>query len=166
VLFISLGTAFNDRPDFFRMCLQAFGDGAWQVAMAVGDRVDAGALGPVPGNVEVRPYFPQLAVLRHADVFVSHAGMNSTMESLYHAVPLVTVPQMPEQEANARRVEELGLGRRLDPLQLTPERLRAAVDEVAADQRIRANLATMRTHVRRAGGSVAAADAIEARIAH
>jgi MGT family glycosyltransferase len=166
VLFISLGTAFNDRPAFFRMCLQAFGDGAWQVAMAVGDRVDAGELEPVPGNVEVRPSFPQLAVLRHAGVFVSHAGMNSTMEALYEAVPLVTVPQMPEQEANARRVEELGLGRRLDPLQLTPERLRAAVDEVAADQRIRANLATMRTHVRRAGGSVAAADAIEARIAH
>ena len=165
VLFISLGTAFNDRPDFFRMCLQAFGDDVWQVAMAVGDRVDAGKLGPVPRNVEVRPYFPQLAVLCNAHAFVSHAGMNSTMESLYHAVPLVTVPQMPEQEANARRVEELGLGRRLDPQELTPERLRAAVDEVAADKEIRANLAAMRTSIRKAGGSVAAADAIEGRLA-
>jgi MGT family glycosyltransferase len=165
VLFISLGTAFNERPEFFRMCLQAFGDGVWQVAMAVGDRVDAGTLGPLPANVEVRPYFPQLAVLRRAAVFVSHAGMNSTMEALYDAVPLVTVPQMPEQEANARRVEELGLGRRLDPLALTPERLRAAVDEVTADEGIRANLAAMRTSIRGAGGSVAAADAIEARLA-
>ena len=42
------------------------------------------------------------------------AAHNSTMESLYDAVPLlVTVPQMPEQEANAHRVEELGLGRRV-----------------------------------------------------
>ena len=164
VLFISLGTAFNDRPAFFRMCLRAFGDGLWQVAMAVGDRVDAGELGPVPGNVEVRPSFPQLAVLRQAHVFVSHAGMNSTMEVLYHAVPLVTVPQMPEQEANARRVEELGLGRRLVPQELTPELLRATVDEVVADEEIRANLAAMRTSIRRAGGSVAAADAIEARL--
>ena len=120
-LFISLGTAFNDRPAFFRMCLPAFGDGVWQVAMAVGDRVDTGALGPVPGNIEVRPYFPQLAVLRHSDVFVSHAGMNSTMESLFNAVPLVTVPQMPEQEANAHRVEELGLGSRLVPQELAPK---------------------------------------------
>ena len=163
-LFISLGTAFNDRPAFFRMCLQAFGDGVWQVAMAVGDRVDTGALGPVPGNIEVRPYFPQLAVLRHSDVFVSHAGMNSTMESLFNAVPLVTVPQMPEQEANAHRVEELGLGRRLVPQELTPELLRTTVDEVAADEEIRANLAAMRTSIRKAGGSVAAADAIEARL--
>jgi MGT family glycosyltransferase len=165
VLFISLGTAFNDRPDFFRMCLQAFGDGVWQVAMAAGERVDRGELGSVPGNIEVRPYFPQLAVLRHADVFVSHAGMNSTMEALYYAVPLVTVPQMPEQEANARRVEELGLGRRLVPDELTPERLRTAVDEVAADDRIRASLAAMRRSIREAGGAVAAADAIEARAA-
>jgi MGT family glycosyltransferase len=103
-------------------------------------------------------------VLRRADVFVSHAGMNSTMEALYHAVPLVTVPQMPEQEANARRVEELGLGCRLDPHELTPERLRALVDEVAADEEIRANLAAMHTAIRKAGGSVAAADAIEARL--
>jgi MGT family glycosyltransferase len=162
VLFISLGTAFNQRPEFFRMCLHAFDDAMWHVAMAVGDRVDAVELGPVPGNVEVRPTFPQLAVLRRADVFVSHAGMNSTMEALYHTVPLVTVPQMPEQEANARRVEELGLGRRLDPQELTPERLRALVDEVAADEEIRAHLAAMRTAIRKAGGSVAAADAIEA----
>ncbi|NMH98837.1 macrolide family glycosyltransferase [Pseudonocardia acidicola] len=165
VLFISLGTAFNNRPDFFRMCLDAFGDGPWQVAMAVGERVDPGELGPVPPNVEVRPYFPQPTVLRHAGAFVSHAGMNSTMESLYYAVPLVTAPQMPEQEANARRVEELGLGRRLVPDDLTPQRLRAAVDEVAADERIRANLAAMRTSIREAGGAVAAADAIEERLA-
>ena len=90
--------------------------------------------------------------------------MNSTMESLYHAVPLVTVPQMPEQEANARRVEELGLGRRLVQQELTPELLRATVDEVAADEEIRANLAAMRMSIREAGGSVAAADAIEARL--
>jgi UDP:flavonoid glycosyltransferase YjiC (YdhE family) len=39
--------------------------------------------------------------------------MNSTMEALYFGVPLVTFPRQPEQEATARRVEELGLGRRL-----------------------------------------------------
>ncbi|MDQ1624321.1 MAG: hypothetical protein QOH19_2739 [Actinomycetota bacterium] len=53
------------------------------------------------------------SVLRHADVFLSHAGMNSTMEALCFGVPLVTFPLRPEQEATARRVEELGLGRRL-----------------------------------------------------
>jgi MGT family glycosyltransferase len=164
LLFISLGTAFNNRPDFFRMCLDAFGDGSWHVAMAVGDQIDPAELGALPANVEVRPYFPQPTVLRHAEVFLSHAGMNSTMESLYSGVPLVTVPQMPEQEANARRVEELGLGRRLVTSEVTSPMLRSAVDEVAADHQIRDSLAEMTRIVRNAGGPVAATDAIEAHL--
>jgi MGT family glycosyltransferase len=162
-LFIALGTAFNDRPDFYRTCLEAF-DGAGPVALAVGHRVDRGALGPIPGNVDVRPWFPQPAVLRHARAFVSHAGMGSTMEALYYGVPLVCVPQMVEQEMNAGRVAELGLGVRLDPEQLTAGDLRAAVDAVTADAAMRAALDRMRAATRNAGGAVAAADAIEAHL--
>jgi MGT family glycosyltransferase len=165
LLLISLGTAFNDRPDFFRMCLEAFGDGEWQVAMAVGEQTDPAALGAIPENIEIRPYFPQPVVLRHATVFLSHTGMNSTMESLQAGVPLVCVPQMPEQEANARRVEELGLGRRLVTTELSADLLRTAVKEVSEDQAIRDNLAEMSKVFQKAGGAVAAADAIEAHMA-
>ena len=112
VLFVSLGTAFNDRPEFFRACLEAFADRG-PVAMAVGS-ASGSAIWAVPGNIDIRPWFPQPAVLRHAAAFVSHAGMGSTMEALYYGVPLVCVPQMLEQEANAGRVAELGLGVRLD----------------------------------------------------
>lgn len=161
LLLISLGTAFNYRPDFFRMCLDAFGDGEWQVAIAVGEHVDVTELGTIPENIDIRPYLPQTTVLRHADVFLSHTGMNSTMESLQAEVPLVAVPQMPEQEANARRVEDLGLGRRLDPAELSAELLRTAVTEVHHDERIRANLKQMRAAFDSAGGASAAVDAIE-----
>ena len=164
VLFVSLGTAFNDRPDFFRACFAAFGGGG-PVAMAVGERVRIDDLGAVPANVDVRPWFPQPAVLRHAAAFVSHAGMGSTMEALYYGVPLVCVPQMVEQEANAARVAELGLGVRLDPEGLTAADLRAAVDAVTGDDAVRAALDRMRTATRNAGGAVAAADAIEAHLA-
>lgn len=162
LLFISLGTTpLNDRPDFFRMCLEAFAGSRWQVAMATGDRVELSELGEVPPNVELRPVFPQLDVLRHADAFLSHTGMNSTMEALYFGVPLVAFPLQPEQEANARRVEELGLGRRLAAEGLSADLIRAAVDEVSADPLIRSNLARMSEHVRGSGGAAAAADVIE-----
>jgi MGT family glycosyltransferase len=161
---VSLGTAFNERPDFYRACLQAF-DGGGPVAMAVGERVQSDDLGAVPGNVDVRPWFPQPAVLRHARAFVSHAGMGSTMEALYYGVPLVCVPQMLEQEVNAARVAELGLGVRLDPDGLAAADLRAAVDTVTADTAVRAALDGMRAAIRRAGGEVAAADAIETHLA-
>jgi MGT family glycosyltransferase len=165
VLFISLGTTFNDRPDFFTTCTRAFAGSDWHVVMAVGDHVTLADLGEIPANFEIRPYFPQPTVLSHASVFVSHAGMNSTMESLYHQVPLVAVPQMPEQTVNATRIEELGLGQRLDSTTVTAQRLRQAVDHVAADPAIRTNLTTMAERIRASGGPAAGADALEQHLA-
>ncbi|WP_423183141.1 macrolide family glycosyltransferase [Arthrobacter sp. NyZ413] len=162
LLFVSLGTTpLNDQPDFFRKCLQAFAGLPLQVAMAVGERIDVSELGSLPDNVEVRPFFPQLEVLRHANAFLSHTGMNSTMEALYYAVPIVAYPLQPEQEANARRVEDLGLGRRLPREGLTPELIRQTVLEVSGDPVVRGNLDAMSQRIRGSGGAPAAADAIE-----
>jgi UDP:flavonoid glycosyltransferase YjiC (YdhE family) len=150
-------------PRFYRACLEAFADQG-PVTMAVGQYVRVDDLGTIPGNVDVRPWFPQPAVLRHAAAFVSHAGMGSTMEALCYGVPLVCVPQMLEQEANARRVAELGLGVRLDAEHLIADDLRAAVDAVTTDDGDAGALDRMRDAVRTAGGAVAAADAIEAHL--
>ncbi|MFE1175447.1 macrolide family glycosyltransferase [Streptomyces sp. NPDC058773] len=160
VLYISLGTVFNDRPEFYRTCMEAFGEGPYQVAMTVGG-VDLAELGEIPPTIDVRPYFPQPAVLRKAAAFISHAGMNSTMESLYYGVGLITVPQMPEQAANAGRVQELGLGVQLDAATVTAESLRAAVAGVVSDSAVRANLDRMRKVIGESGGAVRGADVIE-----
>ena len=160
LLYVSLGSIFTDRPDLYRTCLGAFDDGSWQVAMTIGD-TDPTELGPLPSTVEVRPWFPQLAVLARATAFLTHAGMGSTMEALYHGVPLLTVPQMPEQVVNANRVTELGLGRRLDPRSLTADGLRGAVEEVVASPVVRAGVDRMRAEARDGGGASGGADAIE-----
>ncbi|WP_217636262.1 macrolide family glycosyltransferase [Geodermatophilus siccatus] len=164
VLYISLGTIFTDNPAFYRTCIEAFGDGSCQVAMTVGD-LDPAAIGPVPPGIDVRPRFPQPAVLRHARAFISHAGMNSTMEALYYGVPLVTLPQMPEQAANADRVVELGLGERLATDTLTPDALRQAVSRVTTDEQVRANLERMRRAIHDAGGAERGAALIEDHLA-
>ncbi|GAB2751516.1 glycosyltransferase [Salinifilum aidingensis] len=163
VLYVALGTIFTERPEFYRTCLEAFGGTSWQVAMSLGD-VPAEALGPLPPQVEVRSRFPQLAVLHRASAFLSHAGMNSVMEALQRGVPLVTVPQMPEQDANADRVQELGLGERLDADTASPEELRAAVARVSSDPHVRANLARMQRAIHEAGGTGRGADLIEEHI--
>lgn len=160
VLYVSLGSIFTNRPEFYRTCIDAFGDGHWQVAMTIG-QTDPATLGPVPTTVHVRPWFPQPAVLAHAAAFVTHAGMNSTMEALSLGVPLVTLPQMPEQEVNAERIQQLGLGRRLGPDTLTPEKLRATLDEVSAGADIAANLEWMRHAIARSGGTARGAELIE-----
>jgi MGT family glycosyltransferase len=164
ILFISLGTVFNQRPDFFRLCIQAFAESPWRVMMAIGEEVNREELEPIPANFEVRPHFPQPAVLRHARVFLSHAGPSSIMESLYYGVPLVMVPQTPEQQVNARRTEELGLGHRLQTAQVTAEVLREAVKLVDADSQIYTKAALMRTAIRNSGGAALGADVIESHL--
>jgi MGT family glycosyltransferase len=165
VLYISMGTLFNRDANFYKLCFEAFGDSQWQVAMTVGRRIAIEDLGAIPPNFEVRQRFPQIGVLRQTDVHISHGGMGSIMESLSYGVPMVTIPQMAEQEGNARRAEELGLARRLDPDQLTADVLRDAVDGAASDQQLRVNLDAWRRVIANCGGAAAGADAIEAHVA-
>ncbi len=161
LLVVSLGTSSNRRPGFFRGCAQALAGLPWRVLMTVHHGVDEEELGPLPPNVEVHRWLPLLEVLGHADVFVCHGGMGSIMGSLARATPLVVVPDSPESMVNAARVEELGLGRAIAAQTLTPERLRGAIREVAADPRIREQVNAMREDIRAAGGGSRGADAVE-----
>ncbi|RKT53676.1 macrolide family glycosyltransferase [Saccharothrix australiensis] len=149
LLYVSLGSIMTD-PEFHRACVAAFADGTWQVALKSDDA------GPVPSTVDVQGWFPQPAVLRRARAFVTHGGMNSTMEALGCGVPLVVVPQTPEQEVNADRVRELGLGERLADV----ADLRAAVERVTADGAVRRNLDRMRAAIRAGGAAERGADLV------
>ncbi|WP_405014681.1 macrolide family glycosyltransferase [Kitasatospora sp. NBC_01539] len=161
VVLISLGSQFTRRPEFYRSCIEAFTGLPWHVVMSVGSRVDPDGLGPLPDNVEVHPEVPQLAVLAHADAFVTHAGMGGTMEALHHGVPMVAVPQMAEQRVNAAQIERLRLGVHLPRENATPRALREAVLRVTSDPAVRDGIAAMRREMAGAGGARAAADLIE-----
>ncbi|NBM17013.1 macrolide family glycosyltransferase [Streptomyces sp. GC420] len=165
VLLISLGTAATGWPEFFSTAVEAFRDSEWDVLMTVGDNADPAAFGPLPANIDIRRYAPQLDVLRHARLFITHGGMNSTMESLYHGVPMVVVPQSNEQRANALRVEELGLGRHLAKEDVTAQSLRETAARVAADASVADRVRAMREGMRSVDGPAVAADAVEAYLA-
>ncbi|MEZ0094201.1 macrolide family glycosyltransferase [Streptacidiphilus sp. EB129] len=164
LVLVTLGTIYNQHPDFFRTCIAACTGLGGRVVVAVGDGVDPDDLGPPPADVEVHRFVPQLQVLPHADLFITHAGMGSTMEALYHGVPMLAVPQMAEEQANADRIAELGIGRTLAPEGLTAAVLRSAVQQLLADEAVRRRAAALRDETRSAGGAAAAADAIEARL--
>lgn len=159
-LYISLGTVVNDHPGFFRLCFEAFKAEDWQVVLAYGSRVEKATLGTAPANFLLAAYAPQLEVLQKSQVFVTHGGMNSIMESLYYGVPLVVLPQTPEQKMNAQRIIELGLGVVLDMNNLTAESLREAVQEISSDPEILRNVQKMQKTVREAGSYQLATDTI------
>jgi MGT family glycosyltransferase len=161
VLLVTLGTIYNNRPDFYRACVTAFAGTPWHVVLAVGKRTDPATLGAAPDNVEIHQEVPQLDVLAHATALLSHAGMGGVMEALSVGVPVLAAPQTLEQEVNADRIDELGLGVRLPDATADPDTLRRAADLVAEDDAVTKRLHEMRREIAAAGGTARAADIIE-----
>ena len=110
LVYISMGTI-NQNRDFYRNCIHLLGQTDWQVVISMGTNPEH--YEDPPDNIQIYESVDQMAVLSVADAFITHCGMNSASEGLYFQVPLVLFPQTPEQDAVAKRVEELGAGVRL-----------------------------------------------------
>ena len=83
LVYISMGTVNNDMITFYKDCISALKYTDYQVVISVGNLVSMESFEELPENVSVFPCVDQIAVLKKADVFVSHCGMNSVSESLY-----------------------------------------------------------------------------------
>ncbi|AKZ58854.1 Macrolide glycosyltransferase [Streptomyces ambofaciens ATCC 23877] len=166
VVLVSLGSSFTKRPAFYRACVEAFGAlPGWHVVLQVGRHVDPAELGDVPENVEVRSWVPQLAILKQADLFVTHAGAGGSQEGLATATPIVAVPQAVDQFGNADMLQGLGVGRHLPTEEATAEALRAAGLALVEDPEVARRLKEIQAGMAREGGTRRAADLIEAELA-
>jgi MGT family glycosyltransferase len=158
VALVTMGSfAYENQDKFFRLCLEALADLPWHLVLAVGGLVDRAALGPLPGNVEVHAWVPQLSVLEHANAFVAHAGMGSTMESLAFGVPPLLIPRTAEQDLVAARVAELGAGRWLAAEELTAPLLRETFLDLTGDRDAAARARVLAADIAEAGGAARAA---------
>ncbi len=159
LVYASLGTLYNERPDFFRNVLAALADHPGPVLLSIGNRLDPATLGALPPNATVRPSVPQLAVLARAGAFITHGGMNSTTEGLVHGVPMVFCPQTADQPLVARRIAALGAGSVLKGHCPSPEQIRAAVEDVRSSGAA-ARAAELGRSLLACGGASAAADVV------
>ncbi|MFN8371593.1 MAG: macrolide family glycosyltransferase [Anaerolineae bacterium] len=159
-LYIAFGTILNNRPDFYRKCFAAFADHPGTVVLSAGKNTDLSALGTPPPNFLIRPFVPQLEVLQHSDVFITHGGMNSVQEGLTYGVPLVVMPQHMEQALVAGQVVASGAGLLLEDASATAESLRAAVARVLGDSSFKVNAARLGESLRAAGGAAKAAEVL------
>lgn len=166
VVLVSLGTSFNDHPELFRDCADAFAGSRFHVVMTIGDRIDPAALEPLPPNVEAHGWLSHVAVLQHAQLCVTHGGMGTVMQSLHWGRPMVVIPHHAfECVPMARRVDELGLGRHVDAEPLETAHVRDAVEQLADDAATLARVREMQRQIGSAGGAARAADAVIAQAA-
>ncbi|MDX5576299.1 macrolide-inactivating glycosyltransferase [Streptomyces sp. ID01-9D] len=165
VLLVSLGSSFTKQPAFYRACVEAFRDlPGWHVVLQIGAHVDPAELGDVPDRVEVRSWVPQLAVLKQADAFITHAGAGGSQEGLVTGTPMVAVPQAVDQFGNADMLQSLGVARHLPMEEADAASLRAAVLALVDDPEVAARCERLSEQTAREGGTPRAADLIEAEL--
>ena len=134
-IYISMGTIFNRNEKLLEIIVQAFSEERYEVLLSCGG---AEVLRDVmlPPNITVCGMVDPLQAMKKADVVVTHGGLNGVKEAIYCGKPMVLLPQALDQFLNARQVEHLGLGLQILKNEITWQRLRDAVDEVAISQTI------------------------------
>ncbi|MFD5775096.1 macrolide-inactivating glycosyltransferase [Streptomyces fungicidicus] len=165
VVLVSLGSSFTKQPAFYRECVEAFGGlPGWHLVLQVGRHVDPAELGDLPDNVEVRSWVPQLAILRQADLFVTHAGAGGSQEGLATATPMIAVPQAVDQFGNADMLQGLGVARHVPAGEADAGTLRAAALALVDDPEVARRLKGIQAEMAEEGGTRRAADLVEAEL--
>ena len=158
LVYVSLGTVMHDRKRFCKDCVAALADMNVDAVLSVGTAENLKALGQLPPHIQAAERVDQLAVLRRADVFLTHCGMNSASEAIWYGIPTVLAPQQSEEAAIADRMEELGMGLRLNAED--PDHIREALEKVLADSSYKERTERIAKSFREAGGAKQAADYI------
>ena len=155
-VYISMGTV-NQNRQFYRNCINVLAPTGWQVIISMGTNTDH--FDDLPKNIQVYESVDQMAVLSIADAFITHCGMNSASEGLYFGVPLVLFPQTPEQDAVAKRTEELGAGVRLKSI--SEEDVLGALTKVLHEPQYKAGADRISESFKNCGGMDEAKDFLE-----
>lgn len=161
LIYASLGTLQNGKERVFRCFAEACLGFDAQLVITHGGGLDEQAAASLPGKPVVVSYAPQLDVLARASLTLTHAGLNTVLDSLMCGVPLVAVPITYEQPAIATRVRWTGVGQVVPFSKLNVPRLRAAIGNVLTDPSYRTRAQMVARSIREAGGASRAADIIE-----
>ncbi len=158
-VYFTLGTIFNmESGDLLWRVLSGLSELPINLIVTVGHHIAPAEFGPQPANVRIERYLPQASVLPYCDLVVSHGGSGSVIGALAHGLPSVLIPIGADQPLNAGRCSDLGVGRVLDAMKVTPENVGAAVSIVLEDSSYRKNAERLRDEI---AGLPEAAHAVE-----
>ena len=176
LIFMSLGSMFHSKSYIYEKAFEAFKKfddyknrhfkfSQFKIIISAGaslkkfnEKISNGELN-LPKNVLLRASVPQLEVLKRADLFITHCGMNSTLETIKYAVPVIGLPLDGDQPANALRIcDKLSFGIRLNPEEFTPNQLADSIDQVLSNKKYKVNIERMSKIAANYNGAVEGAE--------
>ena len=162
LIYASMGTLMNGRADVFRTIVAGVAKHkGTQLVLSIGDQLEPKQIGPVPGNAIIVKQTPQLEVLKRASVCITHAGLNTVLESLTQGIPLVGIPITFDQPGVATRIAAKKTGVTMPFEKLTSDRLSTLLGEVLSNAVYRENARKFQDVIAKTNGLSMAADIVE-----
>ena len=161
LVYASLGTLQNGSEHIFRTIAEACASLPVQLVISLGAGLDQERLGILSGDPIVVKYAPQLELIKRSTIVITHAGINTALESLAEGVPLVCIPIGNDQPGVAARVAARGAGVVVPRHKLNARRLHTAVRTVFECDSYRSAAKKLQASMQQIDGLGRAADIIE-----
>lgn len=161
LIYASLGTVANRHERLYLMIVRACAGVDAQLVLSLGGAGNTLRSAGLPGSPVVVDFAPQRELLSRAALAITHAGLNSTLESLSEKVPMVAIPITFEQPGIAARIQWTGAGVSIPSSSANVARLHAAVKKVLHEPSYHAAASRIGDAIAQSGGAAEAARIIE-----
>jgi MGT family glycosyltransferase len=158
LIYLSLGSLGSGDVELMRTLIGTLADAPYRIVVSKGPQHDQLELA---GNMTGAEFLPQVSVLPHVDLVITHGGNNTVTEALRFGKPMILLPLFWDQYDNAQRINEMGYGIRLDTYAHEPEELTSAIGRLLDDATLATRLNAMSARLAGIPGTVTAADLIE-----
>ncbi len=158
LIYFSLGSLGSADVELMRRVISCLSATRHRYIVSQGPRHDEIKLAP---NMAGAEFLPQTSVIPMCDLVITHGGNNTVTECLHFGKPMIVLPLFWDQHDNAQRMQETGLGTRLDTYRFTDAQLHEALDRLLGDAALRGRLAAAAAAIQRRDGVSRAAGLIE-----
>ena len=157
LIYCSLGTMNNrykKAETFYKAIIDLFKTmPQWNLVLSIGNTIQIDQSN-LPKNIFIYKYAPQLSILKHADMAITHGGYGTVKECIKYNVPMLVLPCSYDQRGNAARVHYHKIGIRdflletthfekkfgLNMENITPQYLKLLISKVLFDPRFKKNI--------------------------
>ncbi len=161
LVYTSLGTIQNRLLYLYEMIATACASLDVQLVISLGGSTQPSELPSLPGSPIVVEYAPQLELIRRSDLVITHGGLNTTLESLAHGVPLIAIPITNDQPGVAARIQWTGVGEFLPISKVHVQNLQQQILQVLTDPKYHQNAKKIQQDIQNSGGVKFAVDIIK-----
>lgn len=161
LIYASMGTIQNRLLQVFEIIAAACVGLDVQLVISLGGGMPLEAMPTLTGNPLVVSYAPQLELLRRATLTITHAGLNTVLESLTYAVPMVAIPIANDQPGVAARIVWAGVGEMIPVAHLTVTNLRLVIQKMLTQDSYKDQALRLQSAIQNSGGVQQAANIIE-----